>query len=75
MKTSIASLSLWDPPPNPFEIVLDTEDGLNRRTVFVCDLLYSANTSDITQKRGEVTHDRKGDICRKILRGLSLAGL
>ncbi len=55
--------------------MLDTGDGLDRRTVFVCDLLYTANKSDITQKRGEMAHDRKGDICRKILRGLSLVGL
>jgi hypothetical protein len=56
-----------DPGPNPLEIVLDTEDGLDRRTVFVCDLLFTANKSDISQKRGELIWERRRAVSQRIL--------
>jgi hypothetical protein len=64
-----------DPGPNPLELVLDAEDGLDRRTVFVCDLLFAANKSELSQKRGEVRYERRRAVSQRILQGLALAGL
>ncbi|MBI3849425.1 MAG: hypothetical protein HY298_03905 [Verrucomicrobia bacterium] len=65
-----------DPAPTPLETVLDVADGLDRRTVFVCDLLYTAPKAAISQQRGEVRSlERRRDISRKIIQGLALAGL
>lgn len=64
-----------DPGPTPLEMVLDTEDGLDRRTVFVCDLLYTVPKSEVTQKRGAVVYERQRDISRRVIQGLALAGL
>jgi hypothetical protein len=64
-----------DPAPTALESVLDVADGMDRRTVFVCDLLFTALKSDISQKRGEVVFERRREISRKIVQGLALAGL
>ena len=64
-----------DPAPTALEAVLDTEDGLDRRTVFVCDLLFTAFKSELSHKRGEVAWQRRRDISIKIVQGLALAGL
>jgi len=48
---------------------------LDRRTRFVCDLLYTASKKDISQKRGEVVQERRRQVSRLILQGLALAGL
>ncbi|SPE58682.1 putative Transcriptional modulator of MazE/toxin, MazF [Verrucomicrobia bacterium] len=69
------TLYAGDPAPTPLETVLDTEDGLDRRTVFVCDLLFTALKSELSQKRGEVGWQRRRDISIKIVQGLALAGL
>ena len=69
------SLYSGDPKPAPFEIVLDTEDGLDRRTRFVCDLLYTVLKAEISQRRGEVVLERRRAISRLMLQGLALAGL
>ncbi|HEY6170097.1 MAG TPA: hypothetical protein VI454_18815 [Verrucomicrobiae bacterium] len=70
------SLYSGDPSPTRLEAVLDTADGMDRPTVFACDLLYTTRKSDLTQKRGEVrSYHRRGDISRKIVQGLALAGL
>jgi hypothetical protein len=39
------------------------------------DLLFTAKKSEISQKRGEVSPERRRDISRKIIQGLALAGL
>ena len=58
------------------QATLDQEDGLSTTTRFDCDLLYTLDKKDITQKRGEVqSHQRRRDISRKIIQGLALAGL
>jgi hypothetical protein len=68
-------------PGQPFEVdglqaVLDREEGLQFETRFDCDLLYTIDKKDITQRRGEVRSlERRRDITRKLLRGLALAGL
>ena len=64
-----------DRPANDSEAVLTEADGLDRRTVCTCDLLFTAKKSEISQKRGEVSHERRRDISRKIIQGLALAGL
>lgn len=68
-------------PGQPFKVdalqaTLDQEDGLQTQTRFDCDLLYTLDKKDITQKRGEVRSlERRRDISRKIIQGLALAGL
>ena len=58
------------------QATLDQEDGLQTETRFDCDLLYTLDKSDITQKRGEVRSlERRRDISRKIIQGLAVAGL
>ena len=43
------SIYSGDPHATVMEAVLDVEDGLDRRTVFVCDLLFTALKSELTQ--------------------------
>ena len=68
-------------PGHPFgadelQSTLDQEDGLSTTTRFDCDLLYTLEKKDLTQKRGEVlSYERRRDISRKIIQGLALAGL
>ena len=68
-------------PGQPFDvddlqITLDQADGLNWQTRFDCDLLFTLEKKDITQKRGEVRSlERRRDISRKIVQGLALAQL
>ena len=58
------------------QITLDKEDGLSTETRFDCDLIYTLEKKDVTQKRGEVRSlERRRDISRKIIQGLALAGL
>ena len=68
-------------PGQPFKVdalqaTLDEEDGLQTETRFDCDLLYTLEKKDLSQRRGEVVSlERRRDISRKILQGLALAGL
>ena len=68
-------------PGHPFkvdalQITLNAEDGLQTETRFDCDLLYTLEKKDLTQKRGEVRSlERRRDISRKIIQGLALAGI
>jgi hypothetical protein len=68
-------------PGHPFkadalQVTLDQEDGLDTQTRFDCDLFYTLEKKDITQKRGEVRSlDRRRDISRKMIQGLAIAGL
>ena len=68
-------------PGHPFETdalqtTLDQEDGLSTTTRFDCDLLYTLEKKDLTQRRGEVRSlERRQDISRKVVQGLALAGL
>lgn len=68
-------------PGQPFEVdalqaVLDRDDGLDWDTRFDCDLFYTLEKKDITQKRGEVRSvERRPDISRKMIQGLAVAGL
>jgi hypothetical protein len=68
-------------PGQPFKVdalqtTLDQQDGLDTQTRFDCDLLYTLEKKDLSQRRGEVVSlERRRDISRKILQGLALAGL
>jgi hypothetical protein len=64
-----------DAPPNDSESLLDEKDGLDRRTVCTCDLLFTAHKSEISQKRGMVCFERRRNISRKMIQGLAIAGL
>jgi hypothetical protein len=45
-------------------------------TRFDCDLLYTLEKKDLSQRRGEVVSlERRRDISRKITQGLAIAGL
>jgi hypothetical protein len=58
------------------QTTLDREDGLENQTRFDCDLLYTLDKRELTQKRGEVhSLEKRRDISRKIIQGLSVAGL
>jgi hypothetical protein len=68
-------------PGQPFKVdalqaTLDREDGLETTTRFDCDLLFTLEKKDLSQKRGEVRSlERRRDIARKIVQGLAIAGL
>jgi len=68
-------------PGQPFkvdalQITLDQEEGLDTQTRFDCDLLYTLEKKDLSERRGEVVSlERRRDISRKILQGLAVAGL
>ena len=58
------------------QATLDQEDGLETETRFDCDLLYTLEKKDLSQRRGEVVSlERRRDIARKITQGLAIAGL
>jgi hypothetical protein len=61
--------------PKPNETILDEADGLNWRTICRCDLLFTVDKASLRNKRGQVTHERRRDIARKIIQGLAIAGL
>lgn len=61
--------------PDELECVLDESDGLELRTRCTCDLMFTIDKSALTDKRGEVSWERRRDIARKIIQGLAIAGL
>ncbi len=61
--------------PKHNETILDDADGLNWKTLCRCDLLFTVEKSSLTNKRGQVTHERRREIARKIIQGLAIAGL
>lgn len=72
---SCQTLYAGDRPAHEFETLLDEADGLDRRTVCTCDLLFTARRQDLSQRRGLVSDERRRDISRKVIQGLALAGL
>ena len=61
--------------PKLNEAVLDEADGLNWKTLCPCDLLFTVEKPSLTNKRGQVTQERRREIARKIIQGLAIAGL
>lgn len=69
------TLYAGDEPPMELEAVLDEADGMDRRTVCTCDLLFTARKSELSNKRGAVSFERRREISRKIIQGLAVAGM
>lgn len=61
--------------PELHEVILDEADGLDRDTLCKCDLIYAVPKSELVQRRGSVTAERRRAIAERIIRGLGLAGL
>jgi hypothetical protein len=59
----------------PNEAILDEADGLDWKTLCRCDLLFTVDKSSLTNKRGQVSSERRRDIARRIIQGLAIAGL
>ncbi len=57
------------------ETVLDTQDGLDWKTLCRCDLLFTMDKATLKHRRGAVSFERRRDIARKIIQGLAIAGL
>jgi mRNA-degrading endonuclease toxin of MazEF toxin-antitoxin module len=57
------------------EAILDVEDGLNRKTLCRCDLLWTVNKSALRNWRGSVAKERRRDIARKVIQGLAFTDL
>ena len=52
--------------PYPFEVMLDTEDGLNWETFCDCSILWSIDAPLLITKRGHVTLARRRAIREKV---------
>jgi len=61
--------------PELHEVILDEADGLDWDTLCKCDLIYGVPKSELVQRRGNVTAERRRAIAERIIRGLGLAGL
>ena len=49
-----------DPLPN--EVILDQADGLNWPTLCKCDLFHLVDRTELTNRRGQVTEERRRQI-------------
>jgi mRNA-degrading endonuclease toxin of MazEF toxin-antitoxin module len=54
--------------PKPHEVVLDESDGLDGPTLCKCDLLHTFAQTDLKQRRGTVSADRRRQIIATINR-------
>ena len=61
--------------PESHEVILDSSDGLDWKTLCRCDLLFTVPKAMLKERRGTVTLERRRDIARKIIQGLAIAGL
>jgi mRNA-degrading endonuclease toxin of MazEF toxin-antitoxin module len=59
----------------PTEVILDVADGLDWPTLCKCDLIYSVEKAQLSNHRGEVTHERRREIARKVIQSLAFARL
>ena len=53
----------------PFEVMLDTEDGLNWETFCDCSILWSVDVTRLKTRRGHVTLERRRAL-RRLVREL-----
>ena len=53
-------------PPEEYEVLLNSADGLDWESHCRCDILYVANRSELRQYRGSVSLERRRQIVRKI---------
>ncbi len=61
--------------PQANEVLLDDADGLDLKTLCRCDLLFTVEKAKLGRRRGVVTPARRREIARRIIQGLSIAGL
>lgn len=55
-------------PANPDEVILDQADGLAWATLCRCDLFFLANKQQLTNRRGQVSEERRRAIIATINR-------
>jgi mRNA-degrading endonuclease toxin of MazEF toxin-antitoxin module len=58
--------------PEIHEVLLDRADGLDWETLCRCDVLFLANKSELTRRRGAVAHERRRQLGQKIIRLVGL---
>ena len=61
--------------PEVHEVLLDDADGLDWETLCKCDVVYAANKSDLTRRRGAVLPERRRAIAERVIRALGFAGM
>ena len=54
--------------PEPNEVILDANDGLDWPTLCKCDLLYTTRKANLVNRRGAVTAERRRQIIATINR-------
>lgn len=55
-------------PANSDEVILDQADGLNWATLCRCDLFFLVPRSELKNRRGQVTQERKRQMIATVLR-------
>jgi mRNA-degrading endonuclease toxin of MazEF toxin-antitoxin module len=55
-------------PPEPNEVILDSNDGLDWPTLCKCDLLYTIHKTNLVNRRGAVSTERRRQIIATINR-------
>ena len=61
--------------PELHETILDAADGLDWPTLCKCDLVYAAPATQLSDKRGSVTLQRRRQIAERVIRALGFAGI
>jgi mRNA-degrading endonuclease toxin of MazEF toxin-antitoxin module len=61
--------------PRANEVVLDSADGLDFKSLCRCDLLFTLEKAKLGRRRGAVSPARRKEIARRIIQGLAIAGL
>lgn len=61
--------------PRANEVLLGEADGLDLKTLCRCDLLFTLEKTKLGRRRGMVKAARRKEIARKLIQGLSIAGL
>ncbi len=61
--------------PYPFEVMLDTEDGLNWETFCDCSIMWSVEANRLSNRRGKVTLERRRAIRATVRDMFRLAAL
>ena len=57
-----------DRSAEPHEVILDSADGLDWPTLCFCDIIYAVAKTDLTDKHGHVSDERRAAIIRTINR-------
>ena len=60
--------------PKPNEVILDESDGLERPTLFKCDLIYTVPKAELNTRRGTVTATRQRKMIETIIRSHGWTG-